>query len=75
MERVYIFRLKLKEVLEKRGVSQKELSRMTGIREGTISELANDSRSVYNKKHLIKIMDALNIVELSDILELRVIEK
>ena len=75
MERVYVFNLKLKEVLERKGISQKELSRMTGIREGTISELVNDSRSVYNKKHLITIMQALNIVDLNDILELRVIDK
>lgn len=75
MEKVYVFNMKLKEVLERKGISQKELSRMTGIREGTISELANNSRTVYNKNHLIKIMKALNIVELSDLLELRVIDK
>lgn len=75
MSRVYVFRFKLREVLERKGITQKELSHLTGIREGTISELANDNRSVYNKNHLIRIMDALNITELSDILELQVYEK
>ena len=75
MKRIYQFRLKLKEVLNSKGISQKELSKMTGIREGTISEMANDTRSTYNKKHLATVMDALNVTKLEDILELRVIEE
>lgn len=69
------FRLKLREVLERRGIQQKELARMTGLREATISELVNDTRGAYNKKHLIVIMTALGITDLNDILELIVIDK
>jgi putative transcriptional regulator len=65
------FHMKLKSVLDKKGVSQKELAQMTGLREATISELVNDSRSAYNKKHLLKIMEVLNISDLSEILEVR----
>jgi transcriptional regulator with XRE-family HTH domain len=75
MKRTYIFNFKLKELLERRGMTQKELSALTGIREATISEMVNDSRSVYNKVNLSKVMDALNVLELSDILELIVTEK
>ena len=73
MGRTYLFKLKLKEVLNRKGISQKQLAEMTGLREATISEMVNDSRSTYNKKHLAIVMDALNITELSDILELKVL--
>jgi putative transcriptional regulator len=75
MKRMYHFEFKLRELLERKGMTQKELASITGIREATISEMVNDSRSVYNKTHLVKVMDALNVLELSDILELHVIEK
>lgn len=64
-----MFRMKLKEVLERKGISQKELAQMTGLREATISELVNDTRSAYNKNHLIKIMETLKVSDLSEILE------
>lgn len=73
--RQYIFRFKLKEVLEQKRITQKELAEMTGIREATISDMSNDTRSVYNKKHIAKIMDVLDLTELDEILELIVIDK
>lgn len=63
------FRIKLKQLLDSKGITQKELATMTKLREATISELVNDTRSAYNKKHLAKIMEALKIRELNDILE------
>lgn len=65
------FYVKLKKILDKKGISQKDLAAMTGLREATISELANDSRSAYNKKHILKIMEALKITDLSDLIEVR----
>jgi putative transcriptional regulator len=73
--RLYHFNFKLRELLERRGMTQKELAELTGIREATISEMVNDSRSVYNKTHIVKVMDALNVTDLNEILELHVIEK
>ncbi|AHJ87447.1 putative XRE family transcriptional regulator [Bacillus phage Bp8p-C] len=70
MKRTYIFRLKIKDVLEERGMDQKELANLTGLRAAAISEMANNRRTVLNKAHLSKIMDALNITRLEDILEL-----
>jgi putative transcriptional regulator len=72
---LYHFNFKLREILKRKGVTQKELAEMTGIREATISEMVNDSRSVYNKEHIVKVMDALHIEDLNDILELIVIKK
>ncbi|MFE4073400.1 helix-turn-helix domain-containing protein [Peribacillus sp. YIM B13477] len=65
------FHFKLKQVIESKGIQQKELAKMTGNREATISELVNDTRGAYNKKHLLKIMDALQITDLQDLLEVR----
>lgn len=65
------FHMKLRHVLDRKGVSQKELALKTGLREATISEIINDTRSAYNKVHLLKIMKALNITDLSEILEVR----
>ncbi|QIA28612.1 Cro/C1-type protein [Phage f2b1] len=70
--RTYTFRVKLKEALEKADMTQSELAELTGLRRATISEIAQNSRTVMNKSHLAKIMDALDIVELEDILELKV---
>lgn len=66
--------MKLKQILEKKGVSQKDLAQQTGLREATISELVNDTRSAYNKKHLLTIMKALKIKDLDEILEVRSLE-
>lgn len=63
------FRMKLKQILDNKGIQQKELAKMAGIREATISEIVNDVRISYNKEHLLKIMEALKIEDLNDILE------
>jgi putative transcriptional regulator len=65
------FHFKLKQILEAKGINQKVLAQMTGIREATISELVTDKRGAYNKEHLLKVMKALNITELSEILEVK----
>jgi putative transcriptional regulator len=75
MKRTYTFRLKIKQVLQERNMTQRELYELTGIREATLSELANNSRTVINKSHLGKIMDALDITKLEDILEVAIEEE
>ncbi|AYJ76388.1 transcriptional regulator [Bacillus phage BSP12] len=75
VRRTYDFRVKIKEVLEERGLTQKDLAEMTGIRAAAISEMAQGTRTVINKSHLTKIMDALNITRLEDILGLTIEEE
>lgn len=75
MIRIYKFRVKIKEALAKADMNQKELAKLTGLREAAISEMAQNARTVINKVHLAKIMDALDITELSEILELTVEEQ
>ncbi|UPI12212.1 hypothetical protein [Bacillus phage SBSphiJ2] len=74
VRRTYDFRVKIKEVLEERGLTQKDLAEMTGIRAAAISEMSQGTRTVINKVHLSKIMDALGLTRIEDILELRVEE-
>lgn len=63
--------IKLKHLLKEKNVTQKELAEKTGLREATISEIANNARSTINKKQLIAIMKALNVKDLNRIMELR----
>jgi putative transcriptional regulator len=75
VKRTYHFRLRIKQILLERNITQKELAEMTGLREATISEISNNSRTVINKSHLSNIMDALDITKLEDILELKIEEE
>ena len=62
-------RLKLKEVIEQRGLTQMKLSEMAGVRQTVISEMVNNRRDVINKAHLEAICKALEITDFNDILE------
>lgn len=63
-------RIRLKELLEERGLKQKELAEMTGIRESTISDICRGSRTVMNFEHIAKIAEALEISDIRDLIEL-----
>lgn len=63
-------RVKLKEVLQERNMTQFEIVRLTGLRSATVSELVNNQRMSIKKDHVTKICVALDINDISDILEL-----
>lgn len=58
----------LKELLEKRGLEQKQLSEKTGVREATISEMVRNKNKMFPRHVLEKIADALDIDDISEIL-------
>lgn len=62
--------IKLKKLLKEKNVTQKELAEKTGLREATISEIANNARTTINKEQIIAIMKALGVKELDKIIEL-----
>ncbi len=62
-------RVKLKEVMEERGLTQLKVSEMTGIRQAAISEIANNRRDTINKAHLEAICKALEIKDFNEILD------
>ncbi|WP_057766082.1 helix-turn-helix domain-containing protein [Cytobacillus praedii] len=62
--------IKLDKVLKARGLTQKQLHDMTGIRTAAISELFNNQRKSINKEHIERIATALNIKDINEIIEL-----
>lgn len=61
-------RVVLRETLEKKGMTQKQLSEKTGIREATISLLARDAGTSINKEVLARVMDALGTEDISKVI-------
>jgi putative transcriptional regulator len=64
-------KLKLKEVLLKKEMTQKRLVELTGLRPNTISEMANNSRQTINREHVAKVIEALEIEDLNDLFEIK----
>lgn len=65
-----VVKLKVKELLEERKITQKRLAELSGIRESTISDIVRGTRTVINFEHLSKIADALEIDDISKIIVL-----
>jgi putative transcriptional regulator len=64
-----VVKFKLKEILEERGITQKDLSKKSNVREATISDIVRGTRTVINFKHLAAIAEALNIKNIEEIME------
>ncbi|MCO5475209.1 helix-turn-helix transcriptional regulator [Enterococcus gallinarum] len=64
-------RIRLKELLDERNIKQKDLSIKSGIRESTISDICRGAKTVINFKHLARIADALEITEITELIELK----
>lgn len=63
-----ILKVRLKEVLNERQMTQKELSELSGVRPNAISELSNNVRESINRNHIGKIAKALNLTDPSELL-------
>ncbi|MDR4318655.1 helix-turn-helix domain-containing protein [Niallia circulans] len=63
--------VKVKEILEERNITQLQLAEMTGIRRAGINEICRNQTKAINRDHIVKIAEALNIKDLSEIIELR----
>lgn len=61
--------VKLKSVLSERNITQKELAKMTNLRQATISEISRGQRGSVNIEHLEKIATALNVTKISDLID------
>ena len=64
----YKVKLKVKELLEERNITQKKLAQISGIRESTISDIVRGTRTVINFEHLSKIAEALEIDNISQLI-------
>lgn len=58
----------LDKVLKKADKSQKELAELTKIRPAAISELYNNQRKSLNREHIDKIITALNITDINELI-------
>lgn len=65
MKRIQI---RLKEQLEQRGMTQKELSELTDIRAATIHDLYHDKSKQFPRHVLEKIVNALDIDDMNELL-------
>ena len=69
MKNEYVVKLKVREAIEKRGITQKKLAEMSGIRESTISDIVRGTRTVVNFEHLSKIAEALEISDITELID------
>lgn len=65
----YQIKLKVKELLEEREITQKKLAQMSGIRESTISDIVRGTRTVINFEHLSKVAEVLEIDNISQLID------
>lgn len=61
--------IRLKELLKEKGMTQKQLSEITNLYPTIISEMARNTRTTINKEHLETVMKALDVKNISDIIE------
>ncbi|MBF1699334.1 MAG: helix-turn-helix transcriptional regulator [Streptococcus sanguinis] len=69
MRKNYTLKLKLKSLLEERGLTQKKLSELSGVRESTISDIVRGSRTLINFEHFEKLARALEISEITELID------
>ena len=69
MRKKYIVKLKVKEAIEKRDITQKKLAEMSSIRESTISDIVRGTSTVINFEHLSKIAEALQVDDIRELID------
>lgn len=62
-----ILKVRLKEILEERNMTQAKLAEITGLRPNTISELVKNTRDTVNRKNVGIVAQALNITDLNEL--------
>ena len=63
----------INDLLAERQISLRELARLSGIEPSNLSNLANGKRQKIYLEHIERIADALEIVDISEII--RIVEK
>ncbi|MGP3610346.1 helix-turn-helix domain-containing protein [Anoxybacteroides rupiense] len=62
--------VKIRDLVQSKGISLRELSRLTDIRHAALSELANQKRQNINFRHIERIADTFNIDDIREIIDL-----
>jgi len=61
----------LNNAMAKRGLTQRTLSLLTGIRQATISDMCNGAGVQINKAHLLALMITLRITDITEIINIK----
>ena len=69
------FVVKLDKLMKDRGLSQRELGMITGLRAGTVNSILNGKGTTLNKIQLVTLMIGLRITDLTDLIEIRFPDK
>lgn len=62
---------KLEQLIKERNLLMKDLAEITGIRAGTLSDYAKGNPAVINSGHLLAMITALRITDISELLEIQ----
>ena len=68
-----VVKIKIKEILAERGMTQSELAKLSNLTETAVSTFVRGQGNSINKEYLAKIASALDISEISELLELEFI--
>ena len=66
----YKVRIKLKELADERGISLRELARLSDIEPSKINKMANSKRERIYLPHIERIAESLEISDISKIIDL-----
>jgi transcriptional regulator with XRE-family HTH domain len=72
MKEPLVVELRLDTVLKQRGMTQKELAELTGIRPAAISQLTRGFVDRLNLDHIARIANALDIKDIRELITLNV---
>ncbi len=61
--------VKINELTKEKGISLRELSRLTDIRHAALSELANQKRQNINFRHIEKIAETFELDDIREIID------
>lgn len=71
MNKSKVFVIHLQDILEKRGITQKEFASMIEERPATISEFVNFRRTTINMDLFLKIATALDVKDVNELISLK----
>ncbi|HFJ9501999.1 TPA: helix-turn-helix domain-containing protein [Bacillus paranthracis] len=64
-----MIKLRLNDILRERDMKQKELAKLSGLRESTVSDMVRGIRTSVNLDSLEKVMDCLDITDYNEMFE------
>ena len=67
----YEIKLKVKDLIDEKGMTQKTLAQLSGIRESTISDIVRGTRTVINFEHLSKTAEALKVNDIRELIDFK----